>query len=154
MRETRTEVIGRYRYAITQLGATQGRKVYRRLLSLVGSAAEGLGGSGEGAALRALGKLVQGLSDEDLDFFCDTFSPMTAVSGGEFKGSPQLDQIFEEHFAGRMVDLTKWLLACFRVNFPDFFALLSSGLAAGESTQNAAQASISLAAPIGSSGAS
>lgn len=130
MRQSLTESIGKYRYTITQLGATQGRRVYRRLLSLVGSAAESLETSNEGAALKMIGKLVANLSDEDLDFFCDTFAPVTSVSGGEFGNkNPQLDAIFEEHFSGRMIEMTKWLLACFKCNFSDLFQVLGSGAA-------------------------
>jgi len=128
MRKTKTEAIGGYRYTVTQLGFSDGKKVYRRILNLVGGAAEGFEGDG-GGAMKAIGKIVQGLSDADLDFLCTTYAPMTTVSGGEFKGSPNLDSIIEEHFAGRMVDMTKWLMLCIKNDFSDFLAVLGTGLA-------------------------
>lgn len=130
MRETRKETIGEYTYETTQLGALTGRKAFARIAKL---AAPALAAAGDGD--NPIAALAKAFGDEDVDYFCDVFAPTTTVTGGAYGSKqPQLSGVFDLHFAGKYMDLTKWLLFCLEANFGSFFSELGlSPLAAKES---------------------
>lgn len=122
-REQKSKVIGNFEYQVTQLGATEGRKVFTRLAKLLGAGA----GSKEPIA-----GILAALNDEDVGYLCEVFAKVTFVKIDE-KRSPQLSGIFEEHFAGQYNGMVKWLLFCLELNFASFFqeigvAMTGSGL--------------------------
>jgi len=120
--ETKEKLIGKNTYKVTQLGAVTGRKVFAKLMGLVGPAMAVA--AGEGGVEKALASLFSGLDDANMDYFCDQFAPNTMVStGGKlFK----LSDIFDLHFAGNYGELASWLLFSLEVNFGDFLDVLKS----------------------------
>ncbi len=112
MRETKSSIIGKYKYSVTQLGATDSRKVLMRITKVFGS---GMG------AKEPIPRMLAALNDDDVQFLCDTFSAVTCVQMNE-KQAPQLNTIYEEHFAGNIMGQLKWLAFCVEVNFGDFLA--------------------------------
>lgn len=112
--------IGAHAYKVTQLDAVTGRRAFARLVKLIGPAMAKLKDGEEEAALV---DLLSRIEESDLDYFCDTFSPVTEVSGGQYsKAAPQLDTVFLTHFAGEYLAMTQWLVFCIKVNFRSFFA--------------------------------
>lgn len=130
MLETKNKQIGANEYQVTQLGAIQGRKVLARLARVIGPA---IAEVGTGGVTAALAKAAEGLTDADVDYFCETFAPMTHVRMPDGK-TPKLSQIFDFHFAANYLELTKWLGFCLEVNFGSFFDELQSRAKAEKQT--------------------
>lgn len=105
LRQTKSKVICDTEYEVTQLGAIKGTKVFTRVLRLMGPA----------FLDKSPGKFFDSLKEEDVEYLCQTFSPLTLV-----KGQGQLDGIFDVHFAGRYDALVQWLVFCLQVNFGSF----------------------------------
>ena len=115
MQQSKTVTIGSDTYTITQLGAKKGRAVAVRLAKLLAPMAEGED--------RGLSAALQNLSDADLEYVCDAFAALTSVKME--RGSPQLDAIFDMHFAGKYGAMVNWLVECVKFNFADFLDELS-----------------------------
>lgn len=113
LRQAQTREIDEFRYEVTPLGAIRGSQVFVRLLKVLGPV----------LTSKDVSSLFENLSEEDMNYFRETFSPMTLVVG-----QGQLDKIFDIHFAGRIMPMLKWLFFCLEVNFADFFAKGSIGL--------------------------
>lgn len=132
MIETITKDIGDYTYAVKQLDALKGRKVFVRLANVLGPAFEGLG-KGEDAVEKALGKLLASLREDDMEYFCKQFAPSTMVLGGEYADDPrslQSDLFFGTHFAGKYLDMIEWLIHCVQANYSSFFQGIGAKVAA------------------------
>lgn len=64
--------------------------------------------------------MCKGLSDEDLDYFCDAFAKSTQLQAtNTYVG---LDTTFDEHFAGKYGAMFRWLWACLKLNYNGFLA--------------------------------
>lgn len=121
-----TKVIGETEYEVTQLDAIRGRKVMVRLAKAFAPVLAG-GKSADGLA--RLGEALANISDDDVDFLCDTFAPSTSVISTDAQGrrvAPQLSKIFGLHFAGKYDELIQWLYFCLEVNFGSFVKRLQS----------------------------
>lgn len=140
LRSTQEKDIDGCSYAVTQLGALKGSKVFVRVLKVLGPA----------FASKDPAAFFDGLKEEDVEYLCSTFSPMTFVKGGQFPGP--LDKTFDFHFAGRYGALVQWLLFCVQVNFGDF--LKGKGLGLGVGAPKASSGSDSQMASTGPAGVS
>lgn len=122
MLETKTKEIGACSYSVQQLGALKGHQVLMRLLKCIGPALEGLEGKklSEEVLAGMLAKVVSELDEGAVDYFCDAFAGSTTVLMPDGK-APFLNHVFDVHFAGKYLDLAKWLVFCMEVNFGDFF---------------------------------
>ena len=113
--ETKEHVIGEYAYQIQMLGAALGKKVFMRLVRVVAPAVEA----------ESVAKFAELLTDEQLDFLCDTFAKVTQFSpvddpSKQFALSTK--GLFDSHFAGKYGEMMKWLWACIETNYESFFA--------------------------------
>lgn len=147
--------IGSYTYTVTQLDALRGRRAAVRLgnvLGIAGSAVTGESPAEDVGAtfLSAVGKILERLTEEQFDYFCDLFAEQTAVSGPDYKGQPQLSEVFATHFADRYGDMIQWFAFCLEVNFRSFIG----GLRPLFARLAAASASSSPKASTGGTGAS
>jgi hypothetical protein len=115
--KTEEREIGGLKYRVTQLGAKAGRAALLRIMKTVGPAAAMLQGDDLAGAL---GKFFENLSEVDLDYFCALFGEKSFVFQADGK-MPRVDQVFDEHFAGRYLDMIEWLIFAGEVNFADFF---------------------------------
>lgn len=117
--------IGGYTYKVTQLDAISGVETLARLWNTLGPSLGAIDQIDEAAVMKGLGGLATSLKADDVKFFITKFARLTAVSGGDLKegAEPQLSDIFEAHFAGRYLDLFKWLRFCFEVNYRSFFGV-------------------------------
>lgn len=115
--------IGGYTYKVTQLDAITGIEVLARLWNTLGPSLGSVDKIDEAGVMKALGGLASSLKADDVRYFVTKFAKLTAVSGGDLKegAEPQLSDIFEAHFAGRYLDLFRWLKFCFEVNYRSFF---------------------------------
>lgn len=121
--------IGEDIYVVTQLGAQKGRKVLFRLSRILGPVSAGLftGGLSQNSLIQAAGQWAEHASEEDFDYFCETFSGNTMIkqtlSNGEAITKPLN---FDTHFAGKYGDMVVWLTFCIKVNFNDFLSQITS----------------------------
>jgi hypothetical protein len=111
MRQTQQTTIGTTVYHVTQMGGLAGRRAFNRFMKLAGPL-QNL--SDEKARNLAF---MTGLSDEDMDYFCDTFAALTRVQTADMPGPVELKPIFDLHFAGKYTTMMQWLSFCFQVNF-------------------------------------
>jgi hypothetical protein len=136
-RTVREKQIGEYRYLVTLLGAKAGRSMLVRLTKLLGPATasflEGVlhakGGLTASLALGAsdaIREVTQRLSEADLVIISDELARFTAVVI-DAEHQPQLDKIFDDHFAGRYGEMLAWLAFALEANFTSFFDGARSG---------------------------
>lgn len=117
-------------YVITQLGAVTGRRIWLKLLKVIAAPMRVLAGSHGGLSeetiASALASAVESLDDATVDELYTTFGPRCTVRVGE--RMPELTgEVFDQHFAGRYVSMSKWLLECVLFNFADFLGGTSIG---------------------------
>ena len=126
MRESRQHTIGDYTYTIQQLGAKEGRIVLARVLRVIAGAAGAAQSSDDAleAAGAGIAKLVEGLSDAELTFLCDTFARATMVGRAGTMDAIRLSDgvTFDEHFAGRYGEMLRWLWASLETNYASFLS--------------------------------
>jgi hypothetical protein len=128
MRETKLHQIDGFNYSIMQLGAKQGRLVLARVMRAVAGAAGKAASTAveedsTAAALTGMATLVEGLSDTDVEYFCDIFSKVTMVAKQETPDKQVvLGDCFDDHFAGRYGVMVKWLWAALNTNFASFLS--------------------------------
>lgn len=113
---TDDRVIGDCTYRVTQLGAIQGQKVMVRLANVLGRA----GAKGGDLAAKLAG-IASSLSEEDMTFLCNAMAERTLIQGSEYKGLTKLQDVFDMHFAGRYLEMLRWLAFALEVNFGSFF---------------------------------
>ena len=120
MRETTSVTIDGVTFTITQLGAKEGKKVLARISRAVAPvAAMAKDGVETGDILL---KVTESLSDDNLDFFCDTFAKQTRFSEDGGAHEFLLSDKFDDFFAGRYGLMLQWLYASFEANFSRFLA--------------------------------
>lgn len=148
MRKTIDIGIGGHRYQTAQLGAVTGRKLYLRLIKLLSHFAPLLGTvkelvraakkSGaqegdegaklgqlldridEGAVFTALVDALEHIDESELEAFWEAYAAQCWVMFPH--GRQLLSECFDEHFAGRYVDMMKLFVSLTRFNFGDFLA--------------------------------
>lgn len=121
--------IGRARYKVSQLGFGDARKVLTRGGRVLAPAVGQLEGVKFGKVLdldlSALGAAFTAffdrLTDEELDFFVQTFAAQTQVKIGSGNWQP-LASVMELHFAGPegLRESVGWLRFCAELNFGPF----------------------------------
>lgn len=130
-RPVKEKQIGDYRYQVTLLGAKAGRAMLVRLTKMLGPATasflEGvLHAKGNLTASLAIGaadairEATQRLSEADIAAISDELARFTVVILDE-QHSPQLDKVFDDHFAGRYGAMAEWLAFSLEANFTSFF---------------------------------
>jgi len=144
--ETKSRVIGRYEYKVTQLGFKKGNATWVRLLKVLGPALGKLLETGANlksmnvAALSGpLAELAMTLTEEDLNYFCEVFGEATVVEVSADKKPILVPKVQETHFAGQYGEMLKWLAFCVEVNYSDFMGAFA-GPAAGDQAQMPAAA--------------
>lgn len=127
--ETKSKQIGKHTYYVEQFGAKQGGRVLVRVAKMLGTAIGGAVEAGERLDAAVIGKTLSGftehLTEADYDYLCDSFSPKTRVSGGDYgEKKPKLADYFDSHFAGEFWEMGQWLAFCFEVNYGSFLAVV------------------------------
>jgi hypothetical protein len=116
MRDVREFTIGTHVFKIERLGAKLGKKVLARLIRSFGPAFE---------ADDTVTKLVEQLTDEQLDYFCDTFAASTRLSPTDKPELEwQLKDRFDDIFSGHYGHMSLWLKSCVETNYADFLSEL------------------------------
>jgi hypothetical protein len=138
MLETKSRTIDGLTFHVTQLPLTKaratlvllGQRIAPGLEGLSAAMASGGGSLGDAdgtAVLGALGKLLEGLSDADLETLSETFGSASTVDVGDGK-TPYLDRARREtvFHGGNLTTYFRWLAFAVEVNYSDFFALVAS----------------------------
>jgi hypothetical protein len=129
-------------YRVTQLGALEGRRLMVRFVkglapmleqikldfSAVGKGGKaGLVGSlleaqVEKTILPAIGGFLEQLDEKLFEELCDKFARLTEVRVDDQHGErwPDLNKVFDDHFAGRYGHMLRWFLRCLAINGGDF----------------------------------
>ncbi len=116
-----------YTYKVTPAPATVSLRAAARVANVIGPMVAGLRASEDeaGAFARALSFFLRSpeLGDH-LDALCAMFAPHTQVfkDGKSFT----LSKAFDQHFAGRLDALLKWLAFSLKVNLATFLAAVPS----------------------------
>lgn len=106
------------------MGGIEGQDVLMRLTKSLGPVVAGAIAARTGSAgIRELNHALRELPAEDLAYFTSTFAKYTEVVLGPNK-APTLSDIFDDHFAGKYLELLNWLKFCVELNFEDFFTML------------------------------
>lgn len=128
--QSKQKKIGDCAYTVEPLGFLSGRKVFVKVLNVLGpsfSSLEDKPTSPEDG-LRALGALVGGLmervSDADLEYLDSVFAPKTMVVTGDNRVI-RLSEHLATHWDGRPItEYFTWLAFCLEATFGDFFGAL------------------------------
>lgn len=131
--EVRELELGGYTYRVTQLGARKAAEVLERLVKLVAPGTRGFADSVavaqtlDALAMMGLPAAVATVLDElkvgTTMEVAEIFAPFTNVREDERTDGPgpRLDKVFDQHFAGKLSHLYRWLVFCVEVNYSDFF---------------------------------
>jgi len=155
--ETRT--IGDVTYRVTQLTALKGRALFARLIRFVGPSVAAAVGSGNVKSLLDMdvGGILEQFSsrvtDEELGYFCDVLGSCTEIVGDNGATQALNKSVFDIHFAGRLLDMFKWMGFALEVNFADFLSVLKR-IQGERSTAPASPVSPSQPLSTGTSGGS
>lgn len=128
LQEKRVTIDG-HEYNIKQLGALQGRKVWLKLLHVLVAPLRELSTSSdlnEKAIAGALAAAIDTLDEKTAEELYEIFGQHCELHSGE--KWPKLDgPVFDIHFAGRYLSMTKWLWECISFNFAGFLGDTSLG---------------------------
>lgn len=130
-REVVEREIGGHVYKVTLLGAKAGRTMIVRLLKLLGPTLAGfventVTGKGDGIESIALGiaeafrQLAEKIHADDIGAISDELAKFTSVVI-DHERQPQLDRVFDDHFAGKYDCMLQWLAFALEANFSSFF---------------------------------
>jgi len=122
MRQTKECVVDGVRYQIEQLTTTAGLRIYNQLAHVLGDAINRELNAGGEPAERVVRMLLTSLSviPEELQLSLGATFAKSCHVFVEPDGLMPLDPIYDQHFAGRFLHWTMWLLECLKVNFADF----------------------------------
>ena len=136
MREPQKRTIEGVTFEVTPLGFKRGRRAFVRLSKAIGPA---LGAADSVDALRqgrgvteVLEKLLDSVSDEDLEWFADVLGKGTRFSRDGDKWPFLNESNRDALFGGELVLFFRWLMFALEVNFSDFLELFKSGKTASD----------------------
>lgn len=121
--------VGETEYRITQLGALEGRKLWLRLVKVLGPVVSKLAGAKalDGDTIAAAVKLLtEELDEETFEMLCKAFAGRCQLRNGD-KWPDLSDALFDQHFAGDYVSMTKWVGENIMFNFANFSGDASLG---------------------------
>ncbi len=146
-------------YKATMLGALAGRRLWLKLLHVLAGPLKELASHGtldQKAGVGAIASLLDALDEGTAEELYEVFGKSCRVRNGE--RWPQLEGVvFDTHFAGRYVAMTKWLGEMIAFNFASFLGDMSLGSITAlmaKATAKAGTASTSPKDSTGTSGAS
>jgi len=124
MQKKKTLTIDGEEYEITQLGALEARKIWLRILKALAPIVKTLGEApkltGEVIA-QSLATAIEELSEADVEIMFQAFQRKCTVRVDNRWPSLEAKEIFDTHFAGRMMHMTKWFGECVAFNFAGDF---------------------------------
>lgn len=144
MREPQRKTIDGVTFEVTPLGFRKGRQAFTRLAKALGpalGAAESVTELAQGQGVnKVLERLVGEVSDDDLDWFSETFAETTRFSRDGERWPTMRSAEQDALFGGNLTLFFRWLMFCMEVNFSDFLGLLRSAKSGeGLADQNQAQ---------------
>jgi len=124
--KSETKQIGDFQYQVTQVSSGVGLEAAARMANILGPGfgAAPVDGGLDGATLGAvLGKVFSNPAlSAQLKWFVQAFAARTQVGFSDGR-TQDLSKIYEEHFAGEVVNQLAWLRFAFEVNMGSFFEI-------------------------------
>jgi hypothetical protein len=124
--KSETKQIGEFQYQVTQVSSGVGLEAAARMANILGpgfGAAPTEGGLDTATIGAVIGKVLSNPAlSAQLKWFVVAFAERTQVGFADGKTQP-LTRIYEEHFAGEVVNQIAWLRFAFEVNMGSFFEL-------------------------------
>jgi hypothetical protein len=126
-------------YTLTQFGAKKGQTLLLTCAKIVGPALGKAASSGYGDVQLGgmLEELFDGLDEPTMERICADFSEACLFDANGKTGLP-LKAHYDDHFAGRYLQMLQWLRECFKVNYGDFLNGLQGMLGVNLGTPKAA----------------
>lgn len=130
-RPIKSKIIGGYRYDVTLLGGKEGRGMIVRIVRLMGptlasflqGTLKAQGGFTESLTTGisdSLREIASRITEDEVADISDRLAHFTVVNISR-ELQPQLDTIFDEHFAGHYDAMLAWLAFALEANFSSFF---------------------------------
>jgi hypothetical protein len=115
--------IGGHEYEASQFPAPKGMALLEWFMKKVGPGLETMfneenNKADESGIFKGLGRVLRGLSGNDLQYLYDQFADSCQV-GGILMSK---DQIKQFHFSGRYGELLQWFIWMMKVNYESFFS--------------------------------
>lgn len=133
-RKTATRQIGDHRYRVTQMKVRKAHRVMTRIVKVIGPSLGALGdeldskpgGGGSlfgGGLTEAIGKLTEHLGDDDINWLVDELRPGVELET-DVEGSyvPMTPELWDDTFAGDLLDEFKLLAFVLEHNYASFFS--------------------------------
>jgi hypothetical protein len=129
MRRHEVIEVGDDKYEFTQVPVRDGQRLQLKLMKAIAKGVGVVAGdldklSLEAAAkvaAQALSEAISSLTEEDLAFATELLANNCCVVRADDKRPKLTGAVFDDHFSGRYLHLTKWLAAGLRFNYADFF---------------------------------
>lgn len=121
--QEKTVTIGDTDYIITQLGAREGRGLWLKVSQVVAAGIrEGIKAGDEDSTkfvISSAAGFVENIKPELFEELCETLGKKTQIKQNE-KLVQLSGVIFDQHFAGNYLEMSKWLGHCLMINFANF----------------------------------
>ena len=133
MREPQELRFGGYVYTVRPLGAEKSMATFERLIKLVAPGSRGIADAVTVAKTlealtlvglpAALSSVLEELKVGTTLELAKVFGPSSNVRVEDFTEGPgpRVDAVLDDHFAGKLSHLYRWLCFCVEVNYGDFF---------------------------------
>ncbi len=128
--QTKTFIVDGDSYEITQLGANKGRKLWLKLMRAAAAPLKELGNGSkldEKTMLAAIAAAIENLDDDTTESLYEAFGATCTVHLPTGNNPLLQGAVFDQHFAGRYLTMTKWLWECVSFNFASFLGDTSLG---------------------------
>lgn len=143
-------------YTVTQLGAKKGRRIWLKLMQVAAAPLKELSAQkklDQAAIASALATAIESLDDETTESLYAAFGETCTVLLPTGNNPYLKDEVFDQHFAGNYIAMSKWLWECIAFNFASFLGDTSIG-SMGDLVKAVVSKSASQKDSTGSSGAS
>ncbi len=117
-------------YELTQLGAKKGRKIWLKLMQIIAPSLRTLGSFkkvDQEAIVIALAAAVENLDADTAEELYIEFGATCTVMLPTGNTPNLTEQVFDQHFAGNYIAMSKWLWECVAFNFASFLGDTSIG---------------------------
>lgn len=149
-RERHSKVIDGDLYEMTQFGATQGYRLFHRILRILGPSFGHIMDAlvvtkdirdvdlSSDVVVEGIKALTESFKEADMDLVVDLMKKATHVGVGGSRETVPLSGVFEAHFSGRIGSMFKWLGWGLQVQYGSFTSAFAGLMPPGEGGGSAA----------------
>jgi hypothetical protein len=144
--DSQTKEIGGYFYTVAMLDPLSAEDLLVTVVNVIGPSLGAVAGAMAGsdgedvldrslppvAIEQAITGFCQRVTQKQMREVIALLTPVTTIAGAEYGDkTPALNQIFSEHFRGRLGKLNEWLVFAVKVQLGDFFDSAALGISDG-----------------------